>query len=239
MTNPYTVLVRPYGNIEVIESARCRRISIKVADDLTLRLAAPPNTKEQEIVDYVRSHTADIDRCLDKQSEVEPIVFTPETVFKTRFHTLSLKPEATDNRMRYRLEQQTLSIQYPRAMPAKSKQLQDFVRKAIDATLKKEAEQYLPQRVKELSEKTGLKYSDVEFRNMTSRWGSCTTDGRIHLNVQLMRLPDHLIDMVILHELNHIRHIDDNDQFWEDLNALCNGKIDQLEAEIKSWRTTY
>ena len=124
-------------------------------------------------------------------------------------------------------------------MEADNPNLQAVFRKAIDQIMKKEAETYLPQRVSTLANANGLKYDHLDLRNMKSRWGSCSSAGRICLNIQLMRLPDHLIDMVILHELTHTVHMNHGPKFWAMLNDLCGGNIKALEKEIKTYRTTY
>lgn len=52
----------------------------------------------------------------------------------------------------------------------------------------------------------GLKiaYPMLSIRQMKARWGSCTVDGKIILNLMLIHVPKHLIDYVILHEMCHL-----------------------------------
>ena len=51
-----------------------------------------------------------------------------------------------------------------------------------------------------------------------------------------MRLPDHLIDYVILHELSHTRVKNHSPNFWRLLDQVS-GNARTLDKEIKSFRT--
>ena len=51
----------------------------------------------------------------------------------------------------------------------------------------------------------GFKYARVFIKHNLTNWGSCSSKGNINLNLNLLRLPEHLADYVILHELCHLR----------------------------------
>jgi len=59
----------------------------------------------------------------------------------------------------------------------------------------------------------GWKYSEVlkvkplgiGFRKMRSKWGSCSTLGKISLNTWLQVLPGELVAFIVFHELAHLR----------------------------------
>ena len=52
-------------------------------------------------------------------------------------------------------------------------------------------------------------------------WDALTSKGNINLNLNLMRLPEHLRDYVMLHELCHLRHLDHGPAFQALLASLC------------------
>ena len=110
----------------------------------------------------------------------------------------------------------------------------EFFNQEIE-TIRKEAKEYLPQRVEQLAEQLGFSYSDVRVKNLSSRWGSCSTNNRINLNIHLVRLPQHLSDYVILHELTHTIHKNHGKDFWQVLNNLTDGKAEQLRVEIRKY----
>ena len=104
------------------------------------------------------------------------------------------------------------------------------------STLRKEAKEYLPQRTENLAARHGFSYNGVTVKNLKSRWGSCSATNRINLNIHLMRLPEHLSDYVILHELAHTVHKNHSKDFWQCLNKLTNDKAKQLTAEMKKYQ---
>ncbi|MEN6473305.1 MAG: YgjP-like metallopeptidase domain-containing protein [Syntrophaceae bacterium] len=75
-------------------------------------------------------------------------------------------------------------------------------------------------RLSELAHQHGLSFSRLTIRHQKTRWGSCTQSGAISLNRALARLPQRLMDYVILHELLHTRIRGHGRQFWEELEKL-------------------
>ncbi len=57
------------------------------------------------------------------------------------------------------------------------------------------------------------------LRRMRKRWGSCSRDGRILLNTQLVGAPKTCIDYVIVHELCHVVHHNHSPAFYTLLSA--------------------
>ena len=62
----------------------------------------------------------------------------------------------------------------------------------------------------------------LTFRQMKSRWGSCTASkGKITLSTNLLFVPRALCDYVILHELCHFLHQDHSAAFYRHLSRFC------------------
>jgi predicted metal-dependent hydrolase len=66
--------------------------------------------------------------------------------------------------------------------------------------------------------------SSIVFRDMPTRWGSCTPKGKIILNPELIKAPKGCIEYVIIHELCHLIHHDHTQKF-----------IDLQTKEMKDW----
>ena len=64
---------------------------------------------------------------------------------------------------------------------------------------------YILGRLKELAQQHGFTYNKATVRNQKTRWGSCSVKNNISLNMQLMKLPNELIDSAQIDGANHIQ----------------------------------
>ncbi|UCG27653.1 MAG: M48 family metallopeptidase, partial [Bacteroidales bacterium] len=87
-------------------------------------------------------------------------------------------------------------------------------------------------RVDELATKYGFRYGSVYVKNAKTRWGSCSAKNNINLNLHLMRIPTHLRDYVILHELVHTVHKNHGQEYWALLDCIT-GEARLFEKELK------
>ena len=87
----------------------------------------------------------------------------------------------------------------------------------IDAT---GARHTIVKRLHELAERHGFVYGKISIRNQKTRWGSCSSNNNINLNIRIAQLPTDLMDYIILHELVHTRIRNHSVQFWKELGKL-------------------
>lgn len=83
--------------------------------------------------------------------------------------------------------------------------------------LMKKAKDYLPYRLEYLAKLYGYKYEKCRLSHANTRWGSCSSQKTISLNIGLMNVPEVLRDYVILHELAHLNHMDHSKDFWNEV----------------------
>lgn len=154
--------------------------------------------------------------------------------FSTRNHRLEIK-SSLKNKISVKVRNGTIKIHYPDDMDAKSSIVQKAIRKGIETAYREEAKEYLPKRLNDLSDKYKLPFSELFIKNVKSRWGSCSGRNNINLSIHLMRLPDHLIDYVLLHELAHTKIKNHSKKFWQFLDILV-GNSKKLDRELKLFR---
>lgn len=240
MPATYTFALERLGTIEVLEKINARGMSLRVHEGGVVRVTVRPGTPQQEIGRYVAEQSQWIEDARNRLAKKSHsmTVFTPETQFATRQHTLRLTADAKDSRVHLQVKQGIIQVSYPPSVnPTENEVVQELARKGIAFAYKVEGQKVLPQRVDELAKRFGFRYSTVELKDLKSRWGSCSTKGCIQLNVQLMRLPQHLIDHVILHELCHTVEMNHGPKFHLLLNKVDGGMAAKHEKELKGHRT--
>jgi len=93
------------------------------------------------------------------------------------------------------------------------KPTKENILKCYDNFYKEYAKNYLTQRVEHYSNIMNLKYSELRFKKMKSRWGSCNSLRVITLNTNLLKLYKEQIDYVVVHELAHLVHMNHSKAF--------------------------
>ena len=56
--------------------------------------------------------------------------------------------------------------------------------------------------------------TDINFRKLKRRWGSCTFDNKVIFNYNIIQLPELYSDYIIIHELAHIKVKNHSKDFW-------------------------
>lgn len=79
---------------------------------------------------------------------------------------------------------------------------------------KARALQFVRERLVILNEHYGYSYGRVSVKQMSSRWGSCSSEGNLSFHYRLLFLPIELADYVIVHELCHLAELNHSQRFW-------------------------
>lgn len=73
----------------------------------------------------------------------------------------------------------------------------------------------------------GRSFRAISLRDTRSRWGSCTSDGRLMFSWRLAMAPPEVLDYVAAHEVAHLAHMDHSPRFWAVVERLFPGHAAQ------------
>ena len=230
-----TIYLKGIGEIRLIKSSRTKRLSIKVKPFDGVVATMPKRISYKTAEAFIVKKQDWIKKSLNQMATVEEkrTVFTEDTQFYTLWHKLHLE-KGTGTRFYIRLTDKEIKIKYPKDIPIRDEQIQIGIRKGIERAWLAEAKELLPDKVEVLAKKHGFKYKSLKIKNTKSRWGSCSHDNHINLSLHLMRLPEHLIDYIILHELCHTIEKNHGKGFWILLEKVS-GNARGLNRELRKY----
>lgn len=108
-----------------------------------------------------------------------------------------------------------------------------IVRKLLN-WYKQEAEQVFRECVEHFAPLMQVAPKALKLTSARTQWGSCTVEGVIRLNWQLVTMPLHLIDYVVVHELAHLVEMNHSPAFWNIVEQAC-PDYRQIRAELRQW----
>ena len=216
-----TIELNGIGEVKIRRSANIKFLSIRMAPARGIWVNVPYGVSQRQVEKFLQEKKDWI-----RQTSAKMKVYEQDTgvglrigaEIKTKLHVLKIAA-TEEEKPGYRIEGNVITLSIP--------QTTDFSR--IERTV----QQFL---LEIYAEKYGFKYARLSFRNNLSNWGSCSQDNNISLNIKLMKLPDEIIDYVILHELCHTVEKNHSADFWKLVRKVCPG-CDALRSRLRKYNT--
>lgn len=181
-------------------SARARRLSLRVSSlDGRVTLTVPPRTALRLARDFAESKEPWIRAQLTRIAP--PVLVGAGTVL-----TVLDQPVTVIDGPKLQYDGGTLAVNSP-------KQAQAWVKEQARAALTAASDRYAAQ--------LGRRYARLTLRDTRSRWGSCTSDGRLMYSWRLALAPRPVLDYVAAHEIAHLERMDHSPDFWRVVDRLC------------------
>lgn len=180
---------------------RRRTLGIEVAEDGAVLFAVPANAEPAVVAEAVRSRlprlAAEVRRRGPRPGQpVKELVSGASFAYLGRRYRLRVLPGGAAGRVR--LYRGWLELPQPGTHADGARRLADWY--TLRGSL------WVASRAEALATRAGVKPQEVAAHELGERWGSCDRDdGRIAVHWALMQLPPALIDLVLVHELTHLR----------------------------------
>lgn len=209
------------GEIKVRRSANIKYLRIRMAPGRGIWVSVPFGVSRKQTEKFLEENR---DWIVQNRKNME--VYEQDTgvglkigaEIQTKMHTLKIV-ETKQLKPSYKIEQNIITLGIPEKV--EFNRIEKIVGQFLLEIYAMESRQYLPQRVKMYADRFGFKYGRLSFRDNVSNWGSCSFENNISLNIKLMKLPDEIIDYVILHELCHTIEKNHSVDFWKLVGKVC------------------
>ena len=199
--------------LKIVENDRARRLTLRIdSGGRGLRITVPPGLRRGEVEKFLDRHQEWLEQRLAKvpnRPQVRPGIKVPVRGVP---HMIVHEPGKRGTVEVSRDEAGPVLIVHGDRLHL-PRRVADF--------LKREARREIETLVAKHTQAVGRKAKTVRFKDTTSRWGSCTTDGSLSFSWRIMMAPAPVIDYLVAHEVAHLREMNHGPGFWKLCKELC------------------
>lgn len=224
------VQFKKIGDVTFSKNRRSKNIKISVKPDKSVLVSFPFYCSSKDVLTFVQNNEEWI-RQQQRKMESRRSKFDINSEIKTKLHQIEF---ILGEKYNTETKKEAVRITVTNFNSDKS---QDYIEDILTQIYRFEAKKILPPRLQYLAEKHSFKYQKVTIRNNKRNWGSCSSKNNISLNLQMMKLPDNLIDYILLHELVHTEIKNHGTKFWKKLNNITNNRARELAKQVKQYST--
>jgi len=224
------VQLKQIGNITFSKNRRSKNIKISVKPDKSVLVSYPFYVSSKEVFAFVVKNELWIRKQQEKM-ELRKSKIEPNSEVKTKQHIVKFSL-GDKNRILKKGAEVTIVV-----TNFDEDECQAFIEHYLTEVYRIEAKIVLPVRLAKLAEFYDFKYNRVTIRNNRRNWGSCSSQNNISLNLQMIKLPDELIDYILLHELVHTEIKNHSANFWNRLNEITNNRARELSGKVRQYST--
>lgn len=187
---------------------------IVVAPDMQVTVSAPRQATDDQIEAMLKGKKRWIARKVDFVESFIPLpaplrYVSGETIrYLGRQYRLRVE---TGERAPARLKGKFLHVAVP------DKNDTSAIMRAVNKWYRERAEETFQRymlKCEQVAERHGIPSATFVLRKMSTRWGSCSSKGKITLNLHLIQTPVHCVEYVIMHELCHLKHHNHSPAFF-------------------------
>ncbi len=187
--------------IEWRKSTRSRHIRVTVTAK-GIRVSSPPRVKWEMVERFLREQEGWLTSQIQK---LQPVVTNQVLYLGKAFELQSVSPLQQKERVRFVQD---------KCVVAPVHDSEESLKTTLNRWLRTQAAEQLTPVFTRMCTEMSIKAERLNWREASSRWGSCAATGSIMLNWRLIHAPPEVARYVIIHELAHRKHMNHSDRFW-------------------------
>ncbi len=189
--------------VRVNPRSRTYRLSINSAGDPLL--SVPPRGRLSEAQTFLDRHANWLNVRLERRPD--PVAFThgAEVPLRGTMHHIKGTGQLRGTVQVHQENGERLLL-VPGSEAHMARRLTDWLKKQALADVTRASQHH--------ADRLGVAFSAIRVRAQSSRWGSCSSSGRLNYNWRLVLAPPFVLDYVAAHEVAHLCEMNHSARFW-------------------------
>jgi predicted metal-dependent hydrolase len=207
--------------VEIRGVRGARRLRLRLDEKRgVLKLTGPLRMNRKAALDWAAEQREWVEAQVGAMLPPEP--FLPGSIIPLEARDIQLKWDASAPRTP-KLDGDRLTCGGP----------QDGFPRRIEAFLKRRALDTLAGETAEIALRAGVTLRAVAVGDADTRWGSCSSSGRIRYSWRLILAPEEVRRYVVAHEVAHLVHMDHGTEFKALERKLFEGDVDAARLLLR------
>ncbi|MEP3277737.1 MAG: SprT family zinc-dependent metalloprotease [Stappiaceae bacterium] len=192
---------------------RAKRYSLRLPQgSASPVLTLPANGTLRTAEDFARKNTGWLAERLENRADHVPFVDGALIPFRGTEHRILSAPGKRGTVKQVNDLEEPILLVY--GDPAHlTRRLTDWLKKQARADILKAVDFH--------TENLGRRHSSISIRDTKSRWGSCSSSGKLSFSWRLVLAPPDILDYVAAHEVAHLAEMNHSARFWAHTRRLC------------------
>lgn len=206
---------------QVVRSPRRKTVSIAVHGDNRIVVTVPEKLSAKEIKRIVEKKSAWIRRVMEqnrarrKSTAERRFASGEKLLYLGREYMLLVEAEPPAG---VSMEDGTIRVGLRAGAAGENPSV--AARKELIEWYALRALEGIEKRLRILAPRVGVAPEAVTVKAMRTRWGSCSTKGRINLAWNIVMAPEAVLDYLLVHELCHMVHHNHSARYWEFVESI-------------------
>ena len=224
--------------IEIQYSEKSKLTTLEVWPGNLVKIIAPIGAKESDLQKIVSNKTKWI---IEKQRLIKDIPAWREREFVSgeSFPVLGreYRLKIIEGYGETILKDDRLIVPMPKS-DVEEEDKAELVKLSLIKWYKSEALSRIIPKVEAFSEKLNCNPKSVSIKDYDARWGSCTPQGDLIFNWQILTLSRECFDYVIAHEVSHLIQLNHSKEFYRSISSL-GFDAQEIELQLKYCRNIF
>ncbi len=192
--------------VQVKIHARAKNYRLSIGANGNPILTSPPYGNISKAKEFLQSHSGWLEKKLSKHHQAIAFKHGNQIPLRGENHII-IGLDKIRGQVEVLKNNQGLELLVPGGEKHLQRRLKDWLKKQAKIDLEKSVSLH--------ANNLNVEPKTITIRSQSSRWGSCSSSGRLNFNWRLILAPNFVLDYVAAHEVAHLVEMNHSHAFWE------------------------